>query len=159
MLLVGEITALACRGRLGLLLCAARLARLVNAAAGVLFIKGAPRAPRCGFSATTVDLLEGLGAPVRASPDADAAPAGARFAYFDILSDAAVREGLKEAYKWPTFPQLYVRGALVGGLDVLREMHADGELAQTLREAGVLAADAEEGHGHSHGGAPCTGAH
>ena len=71
-----------------------------------------------------------------------------------------MREGLKAAFKWPTFPQLYLKGALVGGLDVMREMHAEGELLEALRDAGVVAGAASaEAHGHSHGGAPCTGAH
>ena len=148
-----------------------RLARLVNAARGVLFMKGEPSAPRCGFSATTVELLAAAGAPIRGCVQADAAKVGERFAYFDILSDSAVREGIKETYKWPTYPQLYVNGALVGGLDVMREMDSEGELRTLLAEAGCSNSSSsnnhgegeeeeeEEAHGHSHGGEKCSGTH
>ena len=123
-------------------------------------MKGEPGAPRCGFSATVLELLAAAGVRVGgAAPAAPPPPAGTRFAFFDILSDADVREGLKRVYNWPTFPQLYIKGALVGGLDVLREMHADGELRAALEAAGVAEGDGGAGGGHSHGGAPCDGQH
>ena len=77
-------------------------------------MKGDRDEPRCGFSRRIVELLDGEG-----------------FVYetFDILSDPDVRQGLKEFSKWPTYPQLYVKGELVGGLDIAQEMADDGELA------------------------------
>ncbi len=83
----------------------ARLEALVSREPVMLFMKGTPDAPRCGFSATIVALLR---------------DAGVKFGYYDILGDEAVRQGLKEFSKWPTFPQLYARGELVGGLDVAK---------------------------------------
>ena len=85
----------------------ARCAALVKRSKVMLFMKGNPDAPRCGFSRTAVEMLRG------ASIDFDS---------FDILEDEAVRQGLKEFSKWPTYPQLYVKGKLIGGLDVLKEM-------------------------------------
>ncbi len=142
----------------------ARLRRLVSAAPAVLFLQGVPGAPRCGFSATALSLLDSVGVDTRAAASASdsAAAAGARFATFDILEDQAVREGIKALFAWPTYPQLYVRGKLIGGLDVMREMHDEGELEGCLRDAGVTGAAAahSETHGHSHGdGGNCTGEH
>jgi Grx4 family monothiol glutaredoxin len=115
-----------------------RLQRLVGAARVVLFMKGSFASPRCGFSRQAVDLLKAEGAPVGAAAEANNAPAGAPFpqgelAQFDILSDEVVREGLKKTFNWPTFPMLFVDKALVGGLDVMREMQEEGELAALLR--------------------------
>lgn len=87
-----------------------RLRHLVSSAPVMLFMKGAPDAPRCGFSRKTVELLRSN---------------NISFASFDILTDEDVRAGLKELFEWPTFPQLYVRGALIGGLDILNEMAED----------------------------------
>ena len=118
-----------------------RLQRLVGAARVVLFMKGAFAAPRCGFSRQAVALLEAEGAPVAAAAEAkDAKAGGAPFplgelAQFDILSDEVVREGLKKTFNWPTFPMLFVEGALVGGIDVMREMQEEGELKELLRFA------------------------
>ena len=146
----------------------ARLRRLVSAAPAVLFLKGMPGAPRCGFSASALSLLDDVGVDTRAAVSASAAAAtgGARFATFDILEDQAVREGIKTLFAWPTYPQLYVKGKLVGGLDVLREMQEEGELEGLLRDAGVIgiahssAQDNQASHGHSHGdGAVCSGGH
>ena len=95
-----------------------RLASLVKRSKVMLFMKGNPDAPRCGFSRTAVEMLRG------ASIDFDS---------FDILEDEAVRQGLKEFSKWPTYPQLYVNGSLVGGLDVLKELEEDGELDEALQ--------------------------
>lgn len=97
----------------------ARLRGLVSAAPVVLFMKGTPSGPECGFSEQAVALLAG---------------AGIVYKSFNILSDAAVREGLKTLFNWPTYPQLYVNGALVGGLDVLKQLaeEADTPLADAL---------------------------
>ena len=84
----------------------------------VLFMKGTPDAPRCGFSRRIVALLR---------------ERGAQFATFDILEDDAVRQGLKVLNDWPTFPQLVVDGEFVGGLDIVKEMADNGELQEMLR--------------------------
>lgn len=102
----------------------ARLERLVNYAPVMLFMKGTPDAPRCGFSRQMVELLRSV---------------GAKFSSFDILTDESVRQGLKEYSNWPTYPQLYVKGKLIGGLDIARELHEQGELQQTL--SGVQSAN------------------
>ncbi|KAK5744751.1 glutaredoxin [Elasticomyces elasticus] len=83
-----------------------RLAELVKAAPVMLFMKGTPSAPQCGFSRQTVSLLRDK---------------GVRYGFFNILADDEVRQGLKEYSEWPTFPQVYVGGELVGGLDILKE--------------------------------------
>jgi len=90
----------------------------------ILFMKGTPEAPRCGFSARTVQALEALGAP---------------FAAVDILPDPRIRQELSALSNWPTIPQLFVRGELVGGCDIVVEMYESGELAQAI---GVEAAAA-----------------
>jgi monothiol glutaredoxin len=83
----------------------------------ILFMKGTPEQPMCGFSARTVATLQSLGAP---------------FAAVDILPDPRIRQELSALSNWPTIPQLFVRGELVGGADIVAEMHATGELAETL---------------------------
>ena len=83
----------------------------------ILFMKGTPEAPRCGFSARTVAALESLGAP---------------FAAVDILPDPRIRQELSALSNWPTIPQLFVKGELVGGCDIVVEMYESGELAETL---------------------------
>ena len=83
----------------------------------ILFMKGTPDAPACGFSARTVAALQALGAP---------------FAAVDILPDPRIREQLSAISNWPTIPQLFVGGDLVGGCDIVTEMFESGELAQTL---------------------------
>jgi len=83
-----------------------RLAELVKAAPVMLFMKGTPSAPQCGFSRQTVSLLR---------------ERGVRYGFFNILADDEVRQGLKEFSEWPTFPQLYVGGEFVGGLDIVKE--------------------------------------
>lgn len=84
----------------------------------MLFMKGNPSMPQCGFSAAVVAVLKEVGVP---------------FGTFNILSDQDVREGLKIYSNWPTFPQLYVDGELVGGCDIVRDMHAKGQLAPLLK--------------------------
>mmetsp|Transcript_20529 Transcript_20529/g.44450 ORF Transcript_20529/g.44450 Transcript_20529/m.44450 type:complete len:342 (+) Transcript_20529:101-1126(+) len=93
-----------------------RLDRLIGSSEVMLFMKGNPSASRCGFSRQAVELLEEEKIP---------------FGSFDILSDEEVRQGLKKHSNWPTYPQLYAKGELVGGLDILKEMKEDGG---TLRE-------------------------
>jgi monothiol glutaredoxin len=83
----------------------------------LLFMKGTPEAPRCGFSARTVAALEAL---------------GAEFAAVDILPDPRIRQELSGLSNWPTIPQLFVRGELVGGCDIVTEMYETGELAEVL---------------------------
>lgn len=83
----------------------------------LLFMKGTPEEPRCGFSARTVAALEALGAP---------------FAAIDVLPDPRIRSELTEISQWPTIPQLFVGGELVGGCDIVTEMYESGELAHAL---------------------------
>jgi len=83
----------------------------------LLFMKGTPEAPRCGFSARTVAALETLGAP---------------FAAVDVLPDPRIRQELSALSNWPTIPQLFVRGELVGGCDIVSEMYETGELAEVI---------------------------
>jgi monothiol glutaredoxin len=83
----------------------------------ILFMKGTPEAPACGFSARTVAMLQSLDAP---------------FAAVDILPDARIRQELSAISNWPTIPQLFVDGELVGGCDIVTEMYESGELAQAL---------------------------
>jgi len=94
-----------------------KLRSLINASHVVLFMKGSPSNPRCGFSRKAVDLLTSASVP---------------FGSFDILSDEDVRQGLKTFSDWPTYPQFYAGGELVGGLDIVTEMGADGDLAGQL---------------------------
>jgi monothiol glutaredoxin len=84
----------------------------------MLFMKGNPSMPQCGFSAAVVSVLK---------------EEGVQYGSYNILADQELREGLKQYSNWPTFPQLYVDGQLVGGCDIVREMHAKGELAAVLK--------------------------
>jgi monothiol glutaredoxin len=102
-----------------------RIKAQLSAAPVVLYMKGTPDFPQCGFSAQTVGALRAC---------------GARFTHFNIFEDPEVREALKVYSKWPTFPQLYVNGELVGGCDITLEMYKNGELKQLLAEAGAVAA-------------------
>ncbi len=88
----------------------------------VLFMKGTPDFPQCGFSASAVRTLEAC---------------GAEFAYVNIFEDPELREGLKQYSNWPTYPQVYVGGELIGGSDILVEMYRKGELQEILKEAGA----------------------
>jgi monothiol glutaredoxin len=83
----------------------------------ILFMKGTPEAPACGFSARTVGALQSLGAP---------------FAAVDILPHPAIRQELSAISDWPTIPQLFINGELIGGSDIVLEMHESGELAEAL---------------------------
>ncbi|XP_053927665.1 glutaredoxin-3 [Cuculus canorus] len=90
-----------------------RLKKLINAAPCMLFMKGSPKEPRCGFSKQIVEILN---------------KHGISFSSFDIFSDEEVRQGLKTYSNWPTYPQFYVAGELIGGLDIVKELEASGEL-------------------------------
>ena len=84
----------------------------------VLYMKGTPQFPQCGFSATATEILKRCGVT--------------SFASFNILQDETLRQGIKEYSNWPTFPQLYVGGKLVGGCDIVTSLHESGELATVL---------------------------
>lgn len=90
----------------------------------VLFMKGVPERPQCGFSNMVVQILDHL---------------GVEYSYVDVLADEAVRQGVKDYANWPTIPQLYVKGEFVGGCDIVREMFSTGELKALLDEKGVVA--------------------
>lgn len=92
----------------------------------ILYMKGSPNAPRCGFSARTVQSLMAC---------------GEKFAYVDVLSSPDVRSNLPQYANWPTFPQLWVKGELVGGCDIVTEMHEKGELKPLVTDAAQSAAD------------------
>jgi monothiol glutaredoxin len=88
----------------------------------VLYMKGTPVFPQCGFSAQVVQVLS---------------LAGVKFKAFDVLADDELRQGIKEFSSWPTIPQLYVKGEFVGGCDIVREMYQSGELAELLKDKGI----------------------
>jgi len=98
----------------------ARLKKLINLSPVMLFMKGDPTSPKCGFSRQTIEMFGSL---------------NAKYGTFDILSDDPVRQGLKTYSNWPTYPQLYIKGELVGGLDILKELNESGELKTMLEEA------------------------
>ncbi len=91
----------------------------------VLYMKGTPVFPMCGFSAGVVQVLNGL---------------DIKFQAYNVLDDMDLREGIKSYANWPTIPQLYVKGEFVGGFDIVREMSESGELQAMLKEKGVVAA-------------------
>jgi monothiol glutaredoxin len=93
----------------------------------VLYMKGSPVFPQCGFSAAVVQVLTHL---------------GVKFKGVDILADPGIRQGIKEFSNWPTLPQLYIKGEFIGGCDIVREMYESGELATMLAEKGVARAEA-----------------
>jgi monothiol glutaredoxin len=84
----------------------------------VLYMKGTPQVPQCGFSATAVEILKRCGV--------------SEFLAVDVLADEAIRQGIKDYANWPTVPQLYVNGEFVGGCDIMREMYQSGELQPVL---------------------------
>jgi monothiol glutaredoxin len=97
-----------------------RIDDLVKGNDVILFMKGNPQAPQCGFSARVVDVLDDV---------------GVQYASFNILSDAEMRQGVKDYANWPTFPQLYVKGEFIGGCDIVTEMYANGELQALFKNA------------------------
>ena len=92
----------------------------------VLFMKGSPQFPQCGFSATVVQVLDRVGVT--------------NFKDINVLSDAEIREGIKQFTNWPTIPQLYVKGEFIGGCDIVREMYESGELKELLDSKGIKTA-------------------
>jgi len=99
-----------------------RIRQQVTDAPVVLFMKGTPVFPQCGFSAAVVQILSHM---------------GVKFKGVDVLTDPSVRQGIKEFSNWPTIPQLYVKGEFVGGCDIIREMFQAGELQQLFSEKGI----------------------
>ncbi|WP_293904045.1 Grx4 family monothiol glutaredoxin [Phenylobacterium sp.] len=91
----------------------------------ILFMKGVPERPQCGFSATSVQILDHLGVD---------------FVGVDVLQSEPLRQGIKAFSDWPTIPQLYVKGEFVGGCDIIKEMFQSGELKTLMEEQGVLEA-------------------
>jgi len=102
-----------------------RIEREISGHDVVLFMKGTPVFPQCGFSNLVVQVLSQL---------------GVKFKGIDVLSDPALRQGIKAFSDWPTVPQLYVKGEFVGGCDIVREMFETGELAELLATRGVMTA-------------------
>lgn len=88
----------------------------------VLFMKGTPQFPMCGFSGQVIQILDYVGAPYKAH---------------NVLENAELRDGIKQYASWPTIPQLYIKGEFIGGCDIVREMFQSGELASTLAENGI----------------------
>ncbi|KAM1008586.1 hypothetical protein FF1_004966 [Malus domestica] len=103
-----------------------RLQQLIDSNPVMLFMKGSPEAPQCGFSQKIVDILK---------------KENVKYGSFDILSDSEVREGLKKYSNWPTFPQLYCKGELLGGCDIAISMHEGGELKEVFRDHGIDTTD------------------
>jgi len=88
----------------------------------VLYMKGSPMMPQCGFSATVVQIFRELGAPIHT---------------VNVLADATVREGIKAFTQWPTIPQIFIDGKFIGGCDIVKDLHASGELKKLVEAAGV----------------------
>ena len=101
---------------------AERIRKEINDNEVVLFMKGTPVFPQCGFSAAVVQVLSHL---------------GVKFKGIDILTDPALRQGVKDFSNWPTIPQLYIKGEFVGGCDIVREMYGSGELRELLHSKGI----------------------
>ena len=97
----------------------ARIEQQLNSHDILLYMKGTPDFPQCGFSGQTVAALNAIGKP---------------YAFVNIFEDEEIRQGLKAYSNWPTFPQLYVKGELIGGSDIVVEMYHSGELKQLLEE-------------------------
>jgi monothiol glutaredoxin len=93
----------------------------------VLYMKGTPVFPQCGFSAAVVQVLSHI---------------GVKFKGIDVLQDSGLRQGIKEFANWPTIPQLYVKGEFVGGCDIVREMFETGELQEMLKSKGIATGQA-----------------
>jgi monothiol glutaredoxin len=103
-----------------------RIADIVKGHDVVLFMKGTPLFPQCGFSSRAIAILEHL---------------GVAYDTVDVLQDQGVRQGIKAFSDWPTIPQLYVKGEFVGGSDIMMEMYEAGELQQLMTDQGVAAAN------------------
>ncbi len=103
---------------------AKRIRQEIDASDVVLYMKGTPVFPQCGFSAAVVQVLSHM---------------GVKFKGIDVLQDPGLRQGVKDFGSWPTVPQLYVKGEFVGGCDIVREMFQSGELETLLKDKGVPA--------------------
>jgi monothiol glutaredoxin len=101
-----------------------RIQGLVDSNDVLLFMKGSPLFPQCGFSSRAIAILNHL---------------GVEFESVDVLQDQGIRQGIKAFSDWPTIPQLYVKGEFVGGSDIMMEMYESGELGQLLADKGVTA--------------------
>ena len=101
-----------------------RIDTAVKGNAVLLFMKGTPLFPQCGFSSRAIAILDHL---------------NVEYATVDVLQDQGVRQGIKEYSDWPTIPQLYVKGEFVGGSDIMMEMYENGELGELMQEQGVAA--------------------
>ena len=99
--------------------------KLIDEAPVMLFMKGTPAFPQCGFSATVVAILDHLGVDYEST---------------NVLEDQDIREGVKSFSNWPTIPQLYVKGEFLGGCDIAKEMFQSGELKTLLEEKGLVEA-------------------
>ena len=95
-----------------------KLKEVIESNEVILFMKGSPDFPQCGFSGRTAQILQACEVP---------------FASVDVLADSSVREGIKEYSNWPTVPQLYVRGEFIGGCDIMTEMYESGDLQKILK--------------------------
>ena len=102
-----------------------RISDIVTKSDVVLFMKGTPLFPQCGFSSRAIAILDHL---------------GVAYESVDVLQDMDIRTGIKSYSDWPTIPQLYVKGEFVGGSDIMMEMYEAGELEQLMADAGVAAA-------------------
>ncbi len=94
-----------------------QIEQVVKSNSLVIFMKGTPQAPQCGFSAATVNVFDSL---------------GVEYAAVDVLADFGVREGVKQYTNWPTIPQVFVNGEFIGGCDICQEMYLSGELAKMV---------------------------
>lgn len=103
----------------------ARISEIVNSNDVVLFMKGSPLFPQCGFSSRAIAILDHL---------------GVKFESVDVLQDQEIRQGIKSFSEWPTIPQLYVKGEFVGGSDIMMEMFEAGELHQIMSDAQISTA-------------------
>ncbi|EKG21531.1 hypothetical protein MPH_01125 [Macrophomina phaseolina MS6] len=110
----------------------AAIEKAVRSAPVVLFMKGTPEMPQCGYSRASIQILGMQGVDP------------SKFTAFNVLEDNELRQGIKEYSEWPTIPQLYVDNEFVGGCDILMSMHQDGSLAKMLEEKGVLVPAEEE---------------
>ena len=97
-----------------------KIKQQVTGAPVVLYMKGTPQMPQCGFSAMAVQVLNACGV--------------SEFQSFNVLADAAIRQGIKEYANWPTIPQLYVNGEFIGGSDIMNEMYESGELQAMFKK-------------------------
>ena len=100
-----------------------KIETLINENEVMLFMKGTPEMPQCGFSAAVVGVLNHLGVNYKTS---------------NVLQDQDIREGIKEFSDWPTIPQLYIKGEFIGGCDIIKEMFEAGEIQEILKEKGLI---------------------